>query len=124
VEQEILSPSVQHSGHGDLCAEVFGIASDLAQGRGRCVEEDGEQEPLVAQDQRIQLVGQREDEVKVWDWQQPLEALLEPLFTLRTLALWTVPIAAGVVGDAPVSAAVALVEMTPECGGATGSNVT
>ena len=124
MKEEVLSPGMQHGGDGDLGTEVLGIAGNLAQGCGRCVEEDVEQESLVAQDERVQLVGQCEDDVEVGDRQQSLEALLEPMFTLRTLALRTVPIAAGVVRDAPVSAAVAHVEMPTESSGATVSNVT
>src|SRR5258708_14486015 len=47
----------------------------------------------------------------------------DPAFPSRGLTLWAMPISAGVVRDGgPMPAAGAVIEMTAECGGATGRN--
>ena len=54
-----------------------------------------------------------EDEVEIGDWQQLGLAIGEPLRAAQPLALWTVPVAAGVVGD--TGSAAVLAAMTRRC---------
>jgi len=97
VEQEVLPPGVEHGGHRDLRAEMLRIASDLQQGLRCRIEQDLVTKSLVAQQKGIQDVRHGEDDVEVRDREQAGQTLLQPLCTLRTLALWTVPVTAGVV---------------------------
>ena len=39
MEQQVLTPAVQHGKETDLCAEMFGIGGDLEKGLGRGVEQ-------------------------------------------------------------------------------------
>ena len=63
---------------------------------------------------------QREDDVEVADRQEIGDARGEPPPCRRALAFGTVPVAAGVVGDAVVTAVRARLDMTAEGCGATG----
>ena len=49
-------------------------------------------------------MGKRDDDMKVMGWEESLFSALEPLGLAQTLAFGTVPVAAGVVGDAGESA--------------------
>jgi hypothetical protein len=62
---------------------------------------------LVLERDLRELLGQREDDVEVGDVQEFGLALGEPLGARRGLALGAVAVAAGVVGDVLVAAAVA-----------------
>jgi len=64
-------------------------------------------------------VGQGDHQVEVVDGQESLQALCHPLGLLEALALGTVAIAAGVIGDGQVAAAMAAkVHMSAQTGGA------
>ena len=113
------APGVEHGGDADAGAEVLRIGRDR-QHRLRCRPE----QQVV--DQRLVLEGdvgdlgrQREDDVEVADRQQVGLALGEPGARGRALALRTVPVAAAVVGDAPLPAVLAGLDVTAKrCGAA------
>src|SRR6516225_4095372 len=71
--------------------------------------------PLVLPDQRDQRVRHAEDQVKVANRQQFPSPGAQPLLPGIGLALWTVPVAAGVVRDGLMPAANALIAMPTEC---------
>ena len=93
-----------------------GIASELEQRFGRAGEEQVEEQLTVAERDGTQLGGQGEDDVEGMSGQDTLHAPLEPASLSKALALGTVPIAAGVVGDLGVSARVAHIQMAAERG--------
>ena len=64
------------------------------------------------------LGGQREHDVEVADWQQVGFALGEPCTRGRALAPGTVPVAAAVIGDPPLTAVRTGFDMTTQCSGA------
>src|SRR6516164_10203178 len=72
--------------------------------------------PLVLPDQRDQRVRHAEDQVKVANRHQFPSPGAQPLLPGIGLALWTVPVAAGVVRDGLTPAANALIAMATECG--------
>ena len=78
--------------------------------------------PLIAQGQGIEGIGKGEDDVKVFDREQFRGAVVHPLRAGRCLALGTMPVAAGVVGDALELALVARFDMAAESCGTTGGD--
>ena len=114
---------MKHGGHADLSAKMVRVASDRQQSLGGGLKEDSVDEGLVAQGERIEIVGQREDDVEVRRRQQALEPLREPLRSSGALALGAMPVAAGVIRDALVAAAVACVHVPAQCGGAARGDV-
>ena len=93
---EVLSPGVQHAEEADLSAEMLGIGGYLQQGGGAGAEQQIIDDPLVLQRQPGKFVRQREDHVDVADGQQFFAASREPLVASVGLALWAMPVAAGV----------------------------
>src|SRR6516162_5237874 len=75
--------------------------------------------PLVLPDQRDQRVRHAEDQVEVTNRQQFPSPGAQPLLPGIGLALWTVPVSAGVVRDSLMPAAKALIAMPAECSRAT-----
>lgn len=111
---EILSPSVEHTQETDLCAKMLRIGGNLQQGRCAGAKQEVVDDPLVVQGQPRQLVGDGKDDVYVVDWQQFLAASGEPLVASVSLALWTVPGAAGVERDGLIATLAAAVQMAAE----------
>jgi len=47
MEQQVLTPTVQHGKETDVCAEMFGVGGDLEQGLGRSVKQQVVEDLLV-----------------------------------------------------------------------------
>lgn len=70
----------------------------------------------------MQLLRDGEDDVEVLDGEQILHPALEPLGLLEGLTLRAVAVPAGVVGDLPMPAAVAHLDVAAEGGGPAGDD--
>jgi hypothetical protein len=115
------SPGVQHRGEPDAGAEVLGVVGLQPTGLTRGGDGDqgfggGFEQQVI--DDRFVLVGdvgdrsrQGEDDMEVGHRQQLGSAVGEPLLGSGGLALWAMPIAAGVVRDAQVGAGFAALDM-------------
>jgi hypothetical protein len=98
VIDEGLTPGVQHGEEPELTLQApRWIVSEGLERVGDAVEQQPEQRSLVAEHERVQLVGQGEDEMEVSDGQQILLAFLEPTFSGEGLAFGAVTVAARVV---------------------------
>jgi hypothetical protein len=102
---------VEHGGEPDAGAEMLGIGRNRDQGLGG----DFEQQVI---DDRLVLIGdvgdlsrQGEHDMEVGHRQEFGPAVGQPLFGSGGLALGAVPVAAGVVADAPVRAVLAAFDM-------------
>ena len=102
---EILIPGVEHCREADLGPQALIVPGKLQEGAGSGCEEEIEDEFLVEQGQGVEFVGQGDHQVKVVSWQESLPTFFQPLCLLEALALGTVAIAAGVIGDRQVTAA-------------------
>lgn len=113
------SPGVEHRGDADARAEVSWVGGD-GQHRLRCrLEQQVVDERLVLERDVGGLGGQREHDMEVADRQQVGLALGQPRPCGRALALRAVPVAAGVVGDPPLAAVLASLDVTAKgCGAA------
>lgn len=93
-----------------------------AQGTRGEAEEQAVEAAAVGADERVEGVRQGEDDVEVRHRQQHRLLRGHPLRPLFALALGTVAVAAGVVGDAAIGAALALLDMPAQSGGAARRN--
>jgi hypothetical protein len=117
-----LGPGVKDQREADPGPEVFGPERDLVKSF-----RDGRKDqvvglPAIGQKERVKDIGHREDEMMVFGGQQPPLLSLKPSHLLEALAFGTVTVAAGVVGDLPVSAPITLLDVTAQdCGAALGN---
>ena len=110
---------MEHGGDADPCAQVAGIGGDRQHRLGGCAEQQVIDDSLVVEGDLGDLGRQGEDDVEVSDRQQVGLALGQPRARGGALALGAVPVAAAVVGDPPVAAVLAGLDMTAQgCGAA------
>jgi len=120
MEGKILVPCVQYTCKANLGSEPLPVESVVEKGTGSRAEEHGEHEFLVVENERIELMGKSNNHVEVMGGKEPFEPLLDPLDLAQSLALGTVAVAAGVVGDVKVAASVlAHIHMPTESLGST-----
>jgi hypothetical protein len=93
---EGLPPGVEHGGHAEVAPEVPWVASEGHEGGGRAVKQQPIEQARMTLGERVERVGQGEDDVEVRDRQHLPAARREPALGGHTLALGTVPIATGV----------------------------
>ena len=117
------SPGVEDGGEPDAGAEVFGVVGLQPTGLTRGGDGDqglggGFEQQVI--DDRLVLMGdigdqsrQGEDDMEIRHEQEIGLAVGQPFLGSRGLALWAMPIAAGVVGDAQVGAGLSGIS----CGG-------
>ena len=108
------SPGVEHGGDADARAEVLGIGGDRQHRLRRRLEQQVVDQRLVLERDVGDLGRQREHDVEVADRQQIGLAFGKPCPRRRALALRAVPVAAGVVGDPPLAAVLAGLDVTAE----------
>lgn len=112
------TPGVEHSGDADVCSEMLPICRDR-QHRLRCrLEQQVVDERLVVEGDVGHFSGQREHDVEVSDRQKISLTLGKPSPRDGALALRTVPVATGVVGDPPLAAGLTRLNVTAERRGA------
>ena len=111
---EILPPGVKHGGDAELAAEVARIPREGLECVDGALEEQAVDEARTVLSERVERVGQREDNVEVRDGQELRAAGLDPARLGQRLALRTVSVAAGVVDGPRGTAAVATLEMATE----------
>src|SRR5713101_2676087 len=119
MKSEFLIPGVQHAEEADLRAEVPGIAGDFQKGFRTGAKQKIVDDLLILQSQWGERTRQGEDHMHVAGWQKLLSTGGDPPFPSSGLTLRAVLVSAGVVGDGPMPAAGALIEMPAQGGGAT-----
>ena len=111
---EVLAPGVQHGRDADVGAQMLRIGGDRRQRLGRGREQQAVDLGLVLVGDGADRGRQREHDVEVGNRQQLCLARRKPRLRRPPLALGTVAVAAGVIGDARVRAVVAALDMTAE----------
>ena len=96
--EQVLTPGMQDGEESDLGAEPFGIGGHLEQGPGAGLEQQVEV-PGSSERQRVQFVGQGEDDMEVVGVEQVPLLGFEPSPAGLRLALGAASRAARVVGD-------------------------
>jgi hypothetical protein len=107
-----LIPGVKDSQKADLAVQMG--PSEVGQCFGNGFEEDGEQDFLVGENQRIQFVGECENKVEVPGRQKVGLLALEPLFSGVRSTLGAMPVTARVVGGTLKATAVTPLQMSAE----------
>jgi hypothetical protein len=93
---------VEDGGDADAGAEVLRVSRDRHHHLRRCAEQQIVDDRLVLQGDVCDLGGKREDDMEVADRQQVGFTLGQPGARSGALAFGAMPIAAAVVGNAPV----------------------
>nr|POF04829.1 hypothetical protein CFP56_79053 [Quercus suber] len=114
------APGVEHGRDADAGAEVARVGRDRQHGLRRGPEQEVVDRGLVGEGDVGHRGRHREHDVEIADGQQVRLARRQPLARGRALALGAVPVAAGVVGDAGVAAALAGLDVAAESRGAAG----
>ncbi len=114
------TPGMEHGGDADADAEMLRVGGDRQHRLRRGLEQQVVDERLVLQGDVGDRGGDGEDDVEIADRQQVGLALGEPGARGGPLALRTMPVAAAVVGDAPMAAVLAGLDVTAERGGTAG----
>ena len=78
---------MQDGEESDLCAQPFGVGGYLQQGQGTGLEQQVQEWPGCGERQRVQFVGQGEDDVEVVGVEQVALLSLEPSAAGLGLAL-------------------------------------
>ena len=120
MEEQVLSPGVEDGGKTHLSTQMLLVPGDRLDGGCRGLEELIEYDPFVSQSERIELVGQREDHMKVGGGQKSLSPGFKPLCLFQVLALRTMTISARVIGDPYMSAGIAGILMASQSGRSAG----
>ena len=109
---------MQHGDDADAGAEVLRVGGNGGHRLGRGLEQQTVEGGLVLERNVGDLGGQCEHDVEVADREEVGLALGQPGARGRALAARAVPVPAGVVGDPPVPAAGAGLDVTTHDGGA------
>jgi hypothetical protein len=120
MEREGLAPGVEDGHEVELPAQVLRIPREGLERLARRAEEQIVDDAGSRKSQPAELVRQREDDVEVGDGEQIRASGFEPVLLGEELALRAVAVATGVVDRAPVTAAVTLLEVAAQGGGAAG----
>ncbi len=104
MQSQVLSPGVQNAEEADLGSEVLGVGRNFEHGLSAGAEEQIVEQPWIALTERVQLVGQGKDDVEVGHAEQILFAPCQPALACLGLALGTVAVATGVIGNGLVVA--------------------
>ena len=99
MQSQVLSPGVQNAEEADLGSEVLGVGRNFEHGLSAGAEEQIVEQPWIALAERVQLVGQGKDDVEVGHAEQILFAPCQPALACLGLALGTVAVATGVIGN-------------------------
>ena len=109
---QCLPPGVQDADEAKLAAQTMTrIGSDGLERRGDDVEQDTIEQPLVLVGDRRDLAGHGKYDMEIGYRQKVGFAIGKPLVAGGTLALGTMPVAAGVIGDTRVCAVIAGLDM-------------
>ena len=118
---ERLVPGVQEQDGAELAAQ--GVVAKLEQRLAGSAQQQGEQRAFVAEDQRVEGMGQGKDAVERGHLKEVGWSVCEPLLLAEALALGAVAVATRVVGIALEAALGALFGVSPELRRTTGHEV-
>src|SRR5262249_49602633 len=106
-----LAPGVEDHGHAEHGAKMPGIGRDGGERLGGDRAGDRVDGSVLREGDLADGRREREDDMKVWHWQQLGLPIREPLHPGQPLAFGTVTVAAGVVSDARCATIIALFDM-------------
>ena len=111
---EVLTPGMQHGGEADLSSKMYGVGGDRRERSRGGLEQKSIGRRLVLIGDCADLGGQREYDVEIGRGQQVRLSRRQPSLRRPPLTLGTMAVAAGIVGDARMSAILATFDVTAE----------
>lgn len=111
---QLLSPGMEYAQEADLRPQVLGIYGDLTECCSAALEQQVVDGSLVLQGKRSQIMGKREDHMRVADAEKLSGTSREPFVAGVGLALWAMPVSAREEGDDAMPTSGALIEVTAE----------
>jgi len=111
VKQEVLAPGVKKRDKADVRPKLFGIGGDGGKGGTHGFEQKVVEGFRVLEGEGSQRVRDREDDVEIGNGEKVFEPIVHPAMAVGGLAFGAVAVAAGVVGDALMTAGIAGVDM-------------
>jgi len=124
VEMKVLIPGVQYGGKTNLSPKSLITQSQLQQSLRCGLKEQIVQELSVEQNHWVEFMGQSHNDVEVVDWKKSFCALFQPFCLAEVLTFWAVAIAARVIGNGGIAAAVAAnIDMAAQSCGAASLNI-
>ncbi len=118
VVEKLLRPCVQDGEHADHATDMAWIAGKFDDGLGGGLHQHGVTVTLVGAQDLPEFLGHGHGDVEVAGRQHLGLARIEPAFGLVSVAFWTTPVFAGMVGEDLSGALVAVPEMSAESLGA------
>jgi hypothetical protein len=97
MKEQVLTPGVKNGEETDLGAKMLGIARHLAECFGHGVEQKAVELSLILQNERVELVRQREYDVEITCLNEFLLPRVDPPLTRLSLTLVAMTIATAVV---------------------------
>ena len=104
VQPQVLAPGMEDAEEADLGSKVLGVGCNFEHGLSAGAEEQIVEQPWITLTERVQLVGQGKDDVEIGHAKQILFAPCQPALACLGLALGTVAVATGVIGNGLVVA--------------------
>ena len=114
VPAQVLRPGVQHEGEGGRGVQPAGVGGELGEGGRRALHHRAIGPARMELRQIVQGMRQREDEMAVRHRQQLGQLCLAPGVARAALALWAMPVAAGVEQPLLAPTLVALLHLASE----------
>jgi hypothetical protein len=113
---ELLIPGVKDTEKADVGTEMLGIGGNFDQCFRAAAEQQTIDHCFVLQGQRRQLMGKREDDMRIRCGEQFTMSRRQPAVARLALTLWAVPVAARVERDGTMAAICALIQMATHGG--------
>ena len=112
-----MAPGVKHGEKADMGSQVFGVGCNAPECFRSGAKEDVVDDFLILPGKRRNAVGQGENHMEIRNRQKLRAMVFEPLSFGKGLTLRAVAIAAGIVADPALSAAVALIDVAAQRSG-------
>ena len=117
VKMQVLPPGMQHRDEADLGIQMSGIGGQRAQRLGDGAKQGRIDRLLILEGNLGDRLRHGEDDVEIADRQQIGLPGGKPVTARLSLALWAMPVATGVIGDAECLAVLTLLDMAAQPSG-------
>jgi len=94
MKEHVLVPGMKDGSEAYVCLQPFPFSCQFKEGLGSGSKQDVEQDLLVVEDERIELMRKRDDHVKISGGQDALTLFFQPSCALQCLAFGAVSIPA------------------------------
>jgi hypothetical protein len=118
MKQQILTPTMQDAEETYVRPQVRGVSGDCSKGLGCRAEENVVDHPFILVSDGGNLLGNGEDDVKVFGVEEFFLSIFQPLGACERLTCWATPRPATVVPNTLMATAIAPLNMSAKSRGA------